>query len=117
MQSGLRTEGDCQTAHPGTDLLAGERCIPYSMNYRSVVVLGMATKVTGEAGKMTALEALVEHVVPERWNDARHPTQSEVRATSVLKCRSPRHPQRSGAARRRISTPISRFRFGRAYPA
>ncbi|MFI5038058.1 MAG: pyridoxamine 5'-phosphate oxidase family protein, partial [Solirubrobacterales bacterium] len=31
-----------------------------------------------------AFQAIVEHVVPGRWPDARAPTESELRATAVL---------------------------------
>jgi nitroimidazol reductase NimA-like FMN-containing flavoprotein (pyridoxamine 5'-phosphate oxidase superfamily) len=57
----------------------------HSMNYRSVVVLGTATDVTDEAEKLAALEAIVEHVVPGRWADARRPTETEMRSTRVLR--------------------------------
>ena len=56
----------------------------HSMNYRSVVVLGTATEVTDEAEKLAGLEAIVEHVVPGRWADARRPTETEMRSTRVL---------------------------------
>ncbi|HLJ60023.1 MAG TPA: pyridoxamine 5'-phosphate oxidase family protein [bacterium] len=57
----------------------------HSMNYRSVVVLGTATEVTDEAEKLAGLEAIVEHVVPGRWADARLPTETEMRSTRVLR--------------------------------
>lgn len=38
----------------------------HSMNYRSVVILGTAEAVTDAAEKNTALEAIVEHIVPGR---------------------------------------------------
>jgi nitroimidazol reductase NimA-like FMN-containing flavoprotein (pyridoxamine 5'-phosphate oxidase superfamily) len=75
----------CLTVTLLDGLVLARSAFSHSMNYRSVVVLGRATEVAEEAEKMTALEALVEHAVPGRWNDARHPTQSELRATSVLK--------------------------------
>jgi uncharacterized protein len=56
----------------------------HSANYRSVVVFGRATRVEGDAEKVTALRALTEHVVPGRWNDVRHPNARELRATTVL---------------------------------
>ena len=39
----------------------------HSMNYRSVVVLGQATEVTDPDEKMTALKAIVDHVMVGRW--------------------------------------------------
>lgn len=57
----------------------------HSMNYRSVVVLGAAEIVTGDAQKLRALEIISEHVVPGRWADVRQPTAQELKATSVLR--------------------------------
>jgi nitroimidazol reductase NimA-like FMN-containing flavoprotein (pyridoxamine 5'-phosphate oxidase superfamily) len=55
-----------------------------SVNYRSVVVLGRAFEVSDPGEKRVALRALVEHVIPGRSDDARPPTDSELRATLVL---------------------------------
>ena len=56
----------------------------HSMNYRSVVVLGTARAVEDEAAKRAALDAVVEHVLPQRTADARGPNAKELRATLVL---------------------------------
>jgi hypothetical protein len=56
----------------------------HSINYRSVVVLGHATAVTGADEKRAALEALTERLLPGRWADARPPTGLELKATAVL---------------------------------
>jgi hypothetical protein len=47
-------------------------------------VLGRARLLTDDTEKLTALEAIVEHVVPGRWADARRPTQKELNGTLVL---------------------------------
>ena len=56
----------------------------HSVNYRSVVVLGRARPVEGEAGKRLALDTLVEHIVPGRTSEARGPSAKELAATAVL---------------------------------
>jgi nitroimidazol reductase NimA-like FMN-containing flavoprotein (pyridoxamine 5'-phosphate oxidase superfamily) len=56
----------------------------HSMNYRSVVIVGRASVVDGE-DKMVGLRAVVEHITPGRWAEARPPTDVELRQTSVLK--------------------------------
>jgi uncharacterized protein len=56
----------------------------HSMNYRSVVVLGRARALNDPSQKLAALEAIVEHVVPGRWNDARQPTEKELAGTFLL---------------------------------
>jgi nitroimidazol reductase NimA-like FMN-containing flavoprotein (pyridoxamine 5'-phosphate oxidase superfamily) len=56
----------------------------HSANYRSVVVLGRAREVTDREEKIRSFEALVEHVARGRWDDARQPSEPEIRATRVL---------------------------------
>ncbi|MBI5934702.1 MAG: pyridoxamine 5'-phosphate oxidase family protein [Chloroflexi bacterium] len=55
-----------------------------SVNYRSVVLFGTGRLVTDEAEKMSALEAVVDHLIPGRWQEARLPTPKEMNATSVV---------------------------------
>ncbi len=67
------------------DGLVLARCgFNHSMNFRSVVILGVATEVTDVQMKRRAFDALVEHVVPGRSADIRVATDQELRATSVL---------------------------------
>lgn len=56
----------------------------HSMNYRSVVVLGRADEVTDGDRKLRALETIVEHIAPGRWQEARPPSRQELGATAVL---------------------------------
>jgi hypothetical protein len=55
-----------------------------SMNYRSVVVLGKARQVTDLAEKRAALRCFTNHVIAGRWEQAKQPTEQELKATSVL---------------------------------
>ncbi|HJU86595.1 MAG TPA: pyridoxamine 5'-phosphate oxidase family protein [Gemmatimonadota bacterium] len=55
----------------------------HSMNYRSVVALGSAQKLEG-ADKASALEALVEGLVPGRSREARAADRAELAATMIL---------------------------------
>jgi nitroimidazol reductase NimA-like FMN-containing flavoprotein (pyridoxamine 5'-phosphate oxidase superfamily) len=55
----------------------------HSINYRSVVVLGTATSVEG-GEKTEALRAFTDHIAPGRWDEARQPTEQELKATWVL---------------------------------
>src|SRR5438132_4288963 len=57
----------------------------HSMNYRSVVALGKATRVDAPQEKLQALHAFTEKILPGRWNDARQPNEKELKATSILK--------------------------------
>jgi nitroimidazol reductase NimA-like FMN-containing flavoprotein (pyridoxamine 5'-phosphate oxidase superfamily) len=57
----------------------------HSMNYRSVVALGMATLINEPTEKLGALQAFTEKLIPGRWQDARQPNEQELKATSILK--------------------------------
>lgn len=55
-----------------------------SVNYRSVVLFGKGRAIETEEEKLAALEAVVEHLIPGRWQDARLPNHKELKATSVV---------------------------------
>ncbi|MBA3552129.1 MAG: pyridoxamine 5'-phosphate oxidase family protein [Actinobacteria bacterium] len=74
----------CVTVTILDGLVLARSVFDHSMNYRSVVVLGTAHPVEGADEKTDALRAIVEHVMPGRWAQARHPTAKELKATSVL---------------------------------
>ena len=65
-------------------LVLARSAFHHSMNYRSVVLYGMAEVVTVGAEKRLALDAIVERVAPGRAAAARPPTDAEFRATVVL---------------------------------
>jgi nitroimidazol reductase NimA-like FMN-containing flavoprotein (pyridoxamine 5'-phosphate oxidase superfamily) len=71
-----------------------------SMNYRSVVVLGTARLVTDPDEKLRGLRAVSEQIFPGRWEDARRPTEQELKATSVLAI-----PLRESSAKIRTGPP------------
>jgi len=56
----------------------------HSINYRSVVLFGKGRAVEAADEKLAALEAVTEHLVPGRWQDARLPNHKELKATSVV---------------------------------
>lgn len=74
----------CVTVTLLDGLVLARSAFHHSMNYRSVVVLGAAREVTGEAEKAVALEAIVEHVLRGRSAQTRPPSARELKATSVL---------------------------------
>jgi uncharacterized protein len=69
-------------------LLDGIVCAPtavgHSVNYRSVVVMGKAEAVEGEAAKLAAMRAFVEYVIRDRWATVRPPSEQELKGTMVL---------------------------------
>jgi nitroimidazol reductase NimA-like FMN-containing flavoprotein (pyridoxamine 5'-phosphate oxidase superfamily) len=74
----------CLTVSLLDGLVLARSVMHHSANYRSAVLLGEATVVETAAEKLTALEAIVEHIVPGRWSEARTPSENELKATSVL---------------------------------
>ena len=56
----------------------------HSVNYRSVVVMGKAEPVEGEAAKLAAMRDFVEYVIRSRWATVRPPTEQELKGTMVL---------------------------------
>src|SRR6266849_5588765 len=75
----------CVTVTLLDGLVLARSAFHHSINYRSVVILGTAVEVTDRTEKFAALKAVVEHVVPQRWEDVRWPTEQELKATIVLK--------------------------------
>ena len=74
----------CVTATLLDGVVLARSAFHHSLNYRSVVILGTATEVTDPAERLAALEAIVEHVAPGRWREARAPSERELRVTKVL---------------------------------
>jgi uncharacterized protein len=74
----------CATVTLVDGIVLARSVFEHSMNYRSVVVLGLATPVTAPDDKDAALEAFTEKLLPGRYADARPPTRKELKATSVL---------------------------------
>lgn len=65
-------------------LVLARSAFHHSMNYRSVVLYGLARPVTDPDEKFRAQRALVEHVVQGRADDARLPNERELGQTTIL---------------------------------
>lgn len=74
----------CVTVTHLDGLVLARSAFHHSMNYRSVMVLGIAEEVVGAAAKRRALHRLSEHLLRGRWADARKPTSRELRGTAVF---------------------------------
>jgi len=75
----------CVTVTLLDGLVLARSAFNHSMNYRSVMLLGKAEPVDAVPEKMAAFQALVEHVVPGRWQSIRPTTPKELKATAVLR--------------------------------
>ena len=73
----------CLTVTHLDGLVIARSAFESSMNYRSVVLLGVCEVLDGEA-KHDALRVLTDHLTPGRWDAARPMRTSEVAATLVL---------------------------------
>lgn len=91
----------CVTVTLLDGLVLARSAFHHSMNYRSVVVFGRAALVDDKAAKLAALRAFSEHVIPGRWDEAREPTEQELKATAVL-----RLPLEEASAKVRTGPPI-----------
>ena len=81
-------------------LVVARSLFHHSMNYRSVVLFGKAQLVKNDSEKMTALQAFTDHMIPERWQQARLPNDWELKATTVLS-----FPIEEGSAKVRTGPP------------
>ncbi|MFI1509794.1 pyridoxamine 5'-phosphate oxidase family protein [Streptomyces sp. NPDC020597] len=75
----------CLTVTHVDGLVLARSAFHHSINYRSVVVHGIAHDVTDPAEKLAALDALVDHVVPGRAADSRPANRKELAATAVIR--------------------------------
>ncbi|MGW0867896.1 MULTISPECIES: pyridoxamine 5'-phosphate oxidase family protein [Streptomyces] len=75
----------CLTVTHVDGLVLARSAFHHSINYRSVVVHGVALDVTDPEEKRQALDALVDHVVPGRAADSRPANRKELAATAVLR--------------------------------
>ena len=98
-----------------------------SMNYRSVVVRGLATKITDDEAKLRALKIITDHVVAN-WDEGRPVSEIDNKKTLVLEM-----PLAEASAKVRGGDPIDEeadmagpwwsgvipieTRFGEPYPA
>ncbi|MEU5980454.1 pyridoxamine 5'-phosphate oxidase family protein [Streptomyces sp. NPDC047315] len=75
----------CLTVTHVDGLVLARSAFHHSINYRSVLVHGVAHPVTDPAEKALAFDALVDAVVPGRAADSRPANAKETAATAVLR--------------------------------
>jgi nitroimidazol reductase NimA-like FMN-containing flavoprotein (pyridoxamine 5'-phosphate oxidase superfamily) len=73
----------CLTVTLLDGLVLARSAFESSMNYRGAMVLGHCAVLHGRA-KLEGLERISEHLMPGRWKEIRHPSEQELRATTVL---------------------------------
>jgi nitroimidazol reductase NimA-like FMN-containing flavoprotein (pyridoxamine 5'-phosphate oxidase superfamily) len=84
LRDGRRGVELCVTATVVDGLVLAKSAFSHSLNYRSVVVFGVARRVTDLDEKRAGLRAITEHVAPGRWCASRRPTARELQETELL---------------------------------
>ncbi len=74
----------CITVTHVDGLVLARSAFHHSVNYRSVMLLGIGRLVDDGGEKITLLEGLIERIAPGRWPTLRPHTDQEIKATSVL---------------------------------
>lgn len=74
----------CFTVSLIDGLVLARSAFHHSINYRSVMVLGVAQPLEGDE-KLHGLRTITNHMARGRWDDVRPPTEQEMTATSVLR--------------------------------
>ena len=73
----------CITVTHTDGIVLSRSVFHHSFNYRSVVAFGTA-RLVPEDDKEHALHVVTEQILRGRWDEARHPTEKELRITKVL---------------------------------
>jgi nitroimidazol reductase NimA-like FMN-containing flavoprotein (pyridoxamine 5'-phosphate oxidase superfamily) len=74
----------CLTVTLLDGLVLARSAAQHSVNYRSVVVLGVARPVDELPERKAAVEAFAERLIPGRMREVRSPTLNEIKAIGVL---------------------------------
>jgi hypothetical protein len=74
----------CVTVTLVDGLVLSRSAFDHSMNYRCVVAFGTARKVADPEQKIKSLRVISEHLIADRWEDVREPSEKELKATTVL---------------------------------
>ncbi len=91
----------CVTVTLLDGLVLARAAFHHSMNYRSVMLFGRASRVVDEEEQLLASAALLDHMAPGRSADARPPAPAELRSTLIL-----RFPIAEASAKVRTGPPV-----------
>jgi len=79
-----KTETACVNVTLLDGIVLARSAFNSSMNYRSVTVFGTPKLIEDEAGKLVAMKAISEHVMPGRWGELRASHEREIKMTGVI---------------------------------
>lgn len=82
----LASGNSCSIAVTQLDGLVLARSVfHHSMNYQSVVIFGKGELVESKTDKIEALKVITDQILKGRWDEARLPNKTELKATKVIK--------------------------------
>ena len=84
MQKRAADEQVCVTVTLTDGMLLARSGLEHSVNYRCVMVFGVAEVVEGAATKEVHLKTMMEQLFPGRWDQLRPITAQELKATRIL---------------------------------
>ncbi len=96
LASGLEV---CLTVSHLDGIVLARSAFHHSINYRSVVLFGIAEELVDLDARAEALDYITDSLVPGRIAHLRPMTEQEIRGTKVLAYRSERHLRRFAAVR------------------
>ncbi|MBT31409.1 MAG: flavin-nucleotide-binding protein [Thalassobius sp.] len=65
-------------------LVLARSAFHHSANYRSANIFGRVTKLEDPEEKMAALKCILDHMIPNHWDNIRQPNEKELNATLVI---------------------------------
>jgi nitroimidazol reductase NimA-like FMN-containing flavoprotein (pyridoxamine 5'-phosphate oxidase superfamily) len=74
----------CLTVTVLRGLVLARSAFEHSANYDSVVLLGRFERVEDDDARLAALAAFTNKLLPGRWDEVRHPSRKELKATMIL---------------------------------
>ena len=74
----------CLTVTLTDGMVLARSGLEHSVNYRAVMVFGQAEPVKGPEAKARALQAMMDHLFPGRWDALRPMKTQELKATAIL---------------------------------
>ena len=85
MMKGLLEVGQASLTVTHLDgLVLSRSAFDHSANYRSVAVFGKVKIIEKAEDKMHALRVIMDHIIPDRWDECRLPNKKELNATLVI---------------------------------
>jgi nitroimidazol reductase NimA-like FMN-containing flavoprotein (pyridoxamine 5'-phosphate oxidase superfamily) len=85
LNSVIQNETICISVTHLDGIVLAKTLFDTSANYRSVVLFGHAQLVTDESERIEGLKIITEHIIKGRWNEVPVGTESQLKATMIIK--------------------------------